>query len=142
MKIIGKKEYLKYLKVHREFEYCICEENEEYSFESQDKEYEKINNIHDKMFRDLLSDKEELVVFLKKYLDFSLDENDIENYSTNYITKTYKNVVSDIVYKIKNKNVFILIEHQSKVDYNMLIRLMEYSIEIIRKSKKNRLYAL
>ena len=33
-----------------------------------------------------------------------------------------------------NKNVFLLIEHQTKIDYLMPLRILEYSIEIIRSS--------
>ena len=34
---------------------------------------------------------------------------------------------------IKNKEIYILIEHQTKIDYLMPIRILQYEIEIIRK---------
>ena len=44
------------------------------------------------------------------------------------------NVEADVVYKIKNKNVFILIEHQSSVDYKMSYRIMRYKYAIIESA--------
>ena len=38
------------------------------------------------------------------------------------------------MYKIKNKNVFILIEHQSSVDYKMSYRIMRYKYAIIESA--------
>jgi len=49
------------------------------------------------------------------------------------VTKLYKNKESDIVYKdFKNKGIYYLIEHQSKQDKMMPVRIAEYSIEIMR----------
>ena len=52
-----------------------------------------------------------------------------------------------VLYKIKDKNIFFLIEHQSKIDYSMPFRLLEYEVAIIRsaidKSKiKNKSYKI
>ena len=45
---------------------------------------------------------------------------------------------TDILYKIKDKQVYFLIEHQSSVDYEMPKRIMEYVIEILRKNVENK----
>lgn len=37
-----------------------------------------------------------------------------------------------LVYKVKGKEVYILVEHQTKVDYSMSYRILNYCIEIIR----------
>ena len=41
---------------------------------------------------------------------------------------------ADIVYKIKNKNAFILIEHQSSVDIKMPYRILRYKCAIIESA--------
>lgn len=43
---------------------------------------------------------------------------------------------SDIIYKISKKDVFIIVEHQSRVDYDMANRMTEYCVEIIRSVRK------
>ena len=93
--------------------------------------------MHDKLFRDLLNNKEEMKDFLNKYLKLEINLEDLEKYNSSFITNKYQNKESDIVYKLKNKNIFFLIEHQSKVDKTMLLRLMEYSVEIIRGEIEN-----
>ena len=58
---------------------------------------------------------------------------ELEQCNNRYITKAYFNKETDILYKIKNRPVFILIEHQSSVDYTMPERIIEYLVEILRK---------
>ena len=103
----------------------VCEKSETYT-------YNKVNNEHDKVFRTILSNKKEAVIFINKTLNLELKENEIEKYKENYITENLINKETDIVYKIKNKNVFILIEHQTKIDYSMPYRIMEYQFKITK----------
>ena len=109
----------------------------QYKYNDYTSEEKKINNIHDKLFWDILSDKNEMEQFLNNYLEINIKSEELENYNSSFVTKKYQNKESDIVYKVKNKNLFILIEHQSVVDKTMPLRLMEYSIEIIRNEIKN-----
>jgi predicted transposase/invertase (TIGR01784 family) len=107
----------------------------------------KINNEHDKVFRTILDDKKEAISFINKVLDLTLEENEIEKYKENYVTENLINKETDIVYKIKNRNVFILIEHQTKIDYSMPYRIMRYQYEIITsaidiKKLKQKLYKI
>ena len=51
------------------------------------------------------------------------------------------------MYKYKNKNIFFLIEHQTKIDYSMPYRILEYEIEIMKsaidiRKVKNKEYKL
>ena len=103
----------------------ICEDSEEYEITTP-------NNMHDKLFRDLLSDKKELAIFLNEYLGLDISEDELEKYNSSFVTKNYENSEADIVYKLKDKNVFILIEHQSSADKSMPFRLLNYNLEIIK----------
>ena len=95
----------------------------------------------------VLDQKEEAVKFINKTLKLNIKKEEIEKYNSSFISKTFQNKEADIVYKIKDKNIFFLIEHQSKIDYSMLFRLLEYEVAIIRsaidKSKiKNKSYKI
>ena len=57
---------------------------------------------------------------------------ELEVYKTNYITKHFKYRETDIIYKIKGEEIYFLVEHQTKVDYSMAYRVLNYSLEIIR----------
>lgn len=96
----------------------------------------KINQPHDKTIRSVLDKKDEVINLIDKALKFyekgiKLKSVDIEKYNRKFITKEFQNSEADIVYKIKDKNIFFLIEHQSKIDYTMPYRILKYSIEII-----------
>ena len=70
-----------------------------------------------------------------------LEPKNIELYTNRYITKRFKDKETDVIYKLKGKDIFFLIEHQSAIDYNMPRRIVEYKLEIINQyienSKKN-----
>ena len=93
-----------------------------------------LNKKHDKLFKEILSDKKEAVKFINHYLNLCLVESDIEKYEKEFRTNGFYNIEADIVYKLKEKNVFILIEHQSSVDYKMSYRIMRYKYAIIESA--------
>ena len=106
----------------------LKEDTEEY-----DKEIH-INKKHDKLFKEILSDKREAIKFINYYLNLNLVEDEIEKYEKEFRTGKFNNIEADIVYKIKDKNVFILIEHQSSVDLKMAYRIRCYKNAIIEES--------
>ena len=122
----------------------IEEEEGQYSYteikgnEESHKTKPGIKNIHDTSFRNVLANKREAYLFINSVLKLKGTENEIgmeelEQCNNRYITKAYYNKETDILYKIKNRPVFILIEHQSSVDYTMPERIIEYLVEILRK---------
>mgnify|MGYP002569947582 CR=1 FL=1 len=109
---------------------------EKYQLNEENKTYDKINHPHDKTVRLMLSNSQEAANLINLALktDF-VKANQIEQYKSSFITKAYKNRESDIVYKdLKNKGIYYLIEHQSKQDKMMAVRITEYSLEIIRSA--------
>ena len=108
--------------------------------EEQNEEYHQQNwHEHDAIFKTVLDRKEEAVKFINKTLKLNIKKEEIEKYNSSFINKLFQNKEADIVYKIKDKNIFFLIEHQSKIDYSMPFRLLEYEVAIIRSAvdKKN-----
>ncbi len=90
-----------------------------------------INKKHDKLFKEMLSNKKEVVNFLKLHLNMDLSENEIEKYEKEFRTSVFGSIEADIVYKIKDKDYFILIEHQSTIDDKMAYRIQNYKQAII-----------
>ncbi len=140
MKFITYQQYIDYLKSKNIVQ--LQDRDEIYKIQSltkekiyQETEINKVNKIHDKMFRRVLSRKKEVVKFLNQFLNLKekIEETQIIPYPTDFISRQYKNRQSDIIYKLKNKPIYFLIEHQSSVDYDMPIRLWEYIGEIMRK---------
>lgn len=100
-----------------------------------------MNNIHDKGYKDLYSNKDVFINLVKDTLKFSwaseIKPEDLILVDKSYILPNYHDKESDIVYraKIEGEEVifFTLLEFQSTVDYSMPIRLFFYISEILRR---------
>lgn len=74
--------------------------------------------------------------FLKHFLNLDVESKMLEEQKTNFINEYFVKRESDIIYKIKDNNIYFLIEHQSTSDRNMPERILTYSLEIIRGMRK------
>ena len=122
MKYITYQQYVEYLQNNQ----CLRETEEKYNIEPYDDEkVKKIDKKHDKMIKKILSRKKETVKFINEFLNLreKIEEKQIEQCSSEFITNQYESKQSDIIYKIKNKPIYFLIEHQSTIDEDMAFRI-------------------
>ena len=135
--------YADYLKHCNNLRYPEAEEEfvsvEEDAVEYILDEEEKVENQkktgdkkHDKIFKDILQNKKEMAKFLNYFMKYKILPEELENQNPNYITNNFKYKQIDILYKIKEKQIYIFVEHQTKVDYSMPYRIFNYCMEIIR----------
>ena len=107
-----------------------------------------INNVHDKIMREALAEKKNAVEIINYALKGKaiVAEDEIEKYNSSYISNEFENSELDVVYKVKNENMFFIIEHQSRKDESMAFRIAGYQYLIIKsvikdeKSYKNKNY--
>lgn len=106
--------------------------------ENPGSEQEKsVNQKHDKSFKDILADEKEMAKFLNQFIGIEVKSEELEEQKNNYINKQFEKRESDIIYKIKNKEIYILVEHQSKVDKRMPRRIFEYCMGIMMELEKS-----
>ena len=95
------------------------------------------NKGHDKLFKEALKNKMDFIEFIEQFVSKELAkeliENNIEIYDRKFITNSFTEIESDIIYKVKNKALYIIIENQSTIDKNMSYRMLEYTSEIIKE---------
>ncbi len=96
--------------------------------------YEHVNNEHDKIFRTILGKKQEAVAFINKTIKTNIKIEEIEQYNSSFVNDVFGNEEADIVYKIKERGIFFLIEHQTKIDYSMPYRLLKYQVAIMESA--------
>lgn len=111
---------------------CVAEPEVEYIYNEEMEEEDAGNKKHDKIFKDILQNKEEMEKFLKFFVKYEIEAEKLELYNANYITKNFKYKQADIVYKIKGEQIYFLVEHQTKVDFSMAYRILNYCVEIMR----------
>ena len=116
----------------------LAEESTEYNLELKDTKKEK--NKHDKLTKIILKNEKEMAQFINQFLEPNrkINSNNLEKYKKSYINKKYKNKEADLVYKLKSDDVFFLIEHQSKLDYSMPYRILNYCIDIMQEWSRNK----
>ena len=100
----------------------------------------KIKNRHDKLVKNILKDEKEMSKFINDFLEpnQNVDSENLVKYTNSYITKKYKTKEADLVYKLKNKEIFFLVEHQSTIDNTMPYRILNYCIDIMQEWSKTK----
>ena len=126
-----------YKKVKNEVERQLEEYNykEKLTVNEESADY-VLDKKHDKMFKEILHNKEEMKEFIKEFILYDFN-GELELQNGEYITKSGSEKLVDILYRVKEDDIYFLIEHQTKMDYNMPFRMLEYSIEISRRAIKN-----
>ena len=107
-----------------------------------DDNQEDTQHSNDKIMRKILKDRTQAAICLNKWLKvkegYEIKEEELEEVTESYITADWKDRESDLVYKDKKyEGVFYLIEHQTKVNYQMARRIAEYKNEIRRHYQNN-----
>ena len=113
----------------------LAEESEKYNLNQVDKKY-----AYGKLIKNILEDKKEVTQFINQFIvpREKIKEEELVRYTNNHITKKYKSKEADLVYKLKNRDIFFLIEHQSTVDYNMTYRMLNYCLDIMQEWSRNK----
>ena len=122
-----------------EYENTIEEETQDYYLIKEDEEQynPKSNSItnseHDKLFKKILENREQTAKFLDMVLGSGKDitAKNLELYNKEFITDKFEKNETDIVYKVTNLNVYIIIEHQSTEDRTMPYRVRRYKTALM-----------
>lgn len=90
-----------------------------------------------------ISAKEFLEYYLPSAFKEKVDLSKITIEKESDIEETLQEKFSDIVYSVKTKSddrafIYILLDHQSTVDYWMALRLWRYTLLLCERHKKNR----
>ena len=133
MKEFNYQDYLKYQKLKAK------ESNGLYQLREPEEKYH-VHQPHDKIFKTVLNEKNQIVELINRIskLKQKLREDDIEIYNSEHISYMFQKSESDVIYKMKEREIFFLIEHQQKIDYDMPRRILEYQVEIIKEATREK----
>ena len=138
MNIFTYENYLKLIEMYPDIKNLLIQlsDTEKYLEKTQNTNINSVHSKYDKTFKTILDNKKRVAEFINRMLktDEKILAEDLEKYKTEFITVDFKGQEADIVYKQKSKNIFFLIEHQSKIDYSMPYRILNYQTEIMRST--------
>ena len=93
------------------------------------------------MFKKILELPKEVESAIRKVVDLKQYEKlEIESVRNEFVTEDYKGKQVDVLYKLKGKEVYFLIEHRSKNDQYMPFRILDYEMQIMNHSFRKRNY--
>jgi len=113
---------------------------------TQNADEEEQNPTHDEGYKGILSHNEVFLHFLRKYFasaawTANISDDELERIDKSFITKEYRKMDSDVIYKLKINNTdvyfYVLLELQSRVDFTMPFRLLRYMVELLNYIFKN-----
>ena len=93
-----------------------------------------IHNEHDKLFKRILDRIDEVENVIKRVLEIEIGQVEIETVRNELTTRDYRGRMVDVLYKLKDKEVYFLIEHQSTQNTYMAYKIFEYETELINRS--------
>jgi predicted transposase/invertase (TIGR01784 family) len=95
-------------------------------------------NDHDKRYKRLFKNpgylKQLLVSFVDEPFVAEIDFNSVQTIDKSFVSESFRERESDIIYKIKFRNreiyIYLLLEFQSTVDRFMALRMLRYVLEL------------
>lgn len=119
----------------------LAEDSAEYRKNKIKNEIET-KELYKQILINTLKDKKEMKNFLNDYLykKEKIQENDLILYDK----KSNKNVYGyeikqpDILYKLRNKEIYIFIVYQFEIDHHLIYKILNYCINIMKEWNKNR----
>lgn len=114
----------------------LAEEMTEYKLENT-----KERGLQGELLKSILQNKEEVTRFINQFIEprEKIRQEDLVHYTTSsYITKRYRTKEADFVYKLKNKEVFFVLECQSKIDNKIDYKMLNYCLDIMREWTENK----
>lgn len=135
MKIFTYNEYIKCIHTIRlNAVLQLAEEEAEYHLENKEK-----RKTQSELIKNILRNKEEAEKFINYFLKpkKSIKSEQLIKYTNNYIIKKYKSKEADLIYKLKDQEVYFLIEHQSTINQSISYKILNYCIDIMQERVKN-----
>ena len=110
----------------------FLKEQDKSYMETYEKLKSEVDKKHDVIFKRILSNKKEVAKFIYKKFKIKVDPEELEEYTQEFINKGGRKLLADVIYKIKGRKIFFLIEHQTKNYYHMSFKILNYEVEIMR----------
>lgn len=95
---------------------------------------------HDKLAKNILKEPKEMAKLINDFLEPNqkIESKNLLKYTNSYATNKFCYKEADLIYQLKNEELFFLVEHQSTIDYAMPYRILNYCIDIMYEWSKTK----
>ena len=113
----------------------LAEEGTKYNLEKK-----KQKDPYGEIIKNILKDEKEMAKLINGFLESKakIQSENLIKYTNNHINKKYIDQEFHLIYKLKHKETFFLIEHQSIIDYTMQYKILNACINIMQEWTKTR----
>ena len=105
----------------------LAEESEKYNLEI-DNQKKNLNDIYKEMIKEILKNKNEIAGIVNDFIDTS---KKIKGKYLEKCTNKKYNLDGNVVYRLKDKDIFFLIRYQKELDDKILYKMLNFCVEII-----------
>lgn len=129
MNIFTYKDYIKCIHTLRlNAAFKLAEESSKYYIDKEDKKDTRI-------IKKILNRRKEMEIFINEFLDLNekIESKNLTKYNNEYICNKYRIDKNKLIYKVKNKEIFFLVEEISELDNIVLYEILNYCISIMQE---------
>ena len=129
MNVFTYKDYIKCIHTLRlNAAFKLAEESSKYILDRENAEDKKI-------IKNILKDKSEMTNFINEFLESKekIDNKNLIRYDCKYISNRHKVDENKLIYKLKNKDTFFILEEIYELDNIVLYEILNYCISIMQE---------
>lgn len=106
----------------------LAEEKSNYNLHKKIK-----NHLYDNLIKDILNNTEKVASIINECLDLNyiIKEDELLVHKNSHIRRKNSLRYSDIIYKVNKKEVYFLIHHETEINTNIKLHILNNSIDII-----------
>lgn len=106
----------------------IAEDETNYAIE-KNKENLKKEFLNKKIKEMILDKKSEVKNIINEFLKLKIKEQELIKYNNKYLNKKYEKLNNAVIYKLKDKKVYFIIQFQPIINNNILYNLLNYCVD-------------
>ena len=129
MNVFTYKDYIKCIHTLRlNAAFKLAEESSKYRLQRDNTEDKKI-------IKNILKDKNEMTNFINGFLECKekIENKNLIRYDSKYISNRHKVDENKLIYKLKNKDIFFILEEVYELDNIVLYEILNYCISIMQE---------
>ena len=133
MNVFTYKDYIKCIHTLRlNAIFKLAEESSKYRLDIENTEDKKV-------IKNILKDKNEMTNFINEFLESrkKIENKNLIRYDSRYISNRHKVDENKLIYKLKNKDTFFILEEVYELDNIVLYEILNYCISIMQEWNKS-----